>query len=128
MLTVIYGAITAGIIIAGSEILRLNKRVLAALLLSAIAFIYVGLIGSDLSNLFIYGLQGLVFFFLAYVGLAKQKPQLLSIGLLLHGLWDLVHLLLGLKSTLPQNYEIYCISVDLLLAGYFWFSFKNEKE
>lgn len=127
MQTIIYGALTAGAIVAGSELLKLNRKVLAALLLSAIAFIYVGLIGSDFNKLIIYGSQGIIFFFLAYIGLAKQKPQLLSTGLLLHGLWDLLHLILELESALPSGYEIYCITVDILLAGYFWYSFKKEK-
>lgn len=127
MLIVIYGVLTAGAIIAGSEVLKLDKKILAALLLSAIAFIYVGLIGSDLTKLFIYGIQGLVFFLLAYFGLAKQRPQLISSGLFLHGIWDLGHLISGTKSTLPEGYEIYCITIDILLAGYFWYSFKKEK-
>ncbi|MAU70925.1 MAG: hypothetical protein CML04_02430 [Pseudozobellia sp.] len=102
-----------------TELLRFDKRTIGALTLTAIAFIYIGFVATNFPELYIEAIGALVFFMLAYFGLTK-KPMLIPLGLFLHGLWDIGHLLWENASFLPEGYEILCIAADTLLTIYFY--------
>ena len=114
---------TCFLIIAAIELLKLDKASIGALMLTAIAFIYVGFAGNDLKSLSIEGGQALIFLLIAYYGLTK-KTWLIPFGLALHALWDVIHLWTGLGELTPLNYEIYCIGVDSILAIYLFLKLK----
>jgi len=107
-----------------------EKRLIAALTLAGIAFIYIGFSWNDIRSL-IYVILGVaVFFFLSYFGY-KKNFILIIVGLVLHGIWDIVFPFFS--STAPEGYGVFCITIDLLLAIYFYIrvkplkQFENEK-
>ena len=108
---------TCALIIAGIELLKLDEKTIGALILTAIAFIYVGFAGQNLKSLVVEGGQAIIFSLIAYYGLTK-KAWLIPFGLVLHLLCDFTHLWIGLGNLTPSNYEIYCIGVDSILAIY----------
>lgn len=112
------GLITVGIIAGAIELLRLDRATAGGLMLTAIGFIYVGFAGSDTALLIVSGVQALVIWLLAYGGLRKNA-LLIPLGLLLHAGWDLGYLYLAKCVIIPDGYELYCVVVDLGLAGYF---------
>jgi len=121
-----YIGITVTILIIGlSEIFTfLEKRLIGALTLVGIAFIYIGFSWQDIFSL-IYTILGVsVFFTLSYFGY-KKNFYLIIIGLILHGIWDV---LFPLFSTVaPEGYDIFCLTIDLLLPIYFYIRIKPMK-
>ncbi len=117
------GLITTASVIGILEVFRfLEKRLMGALTLVGIAFIYIGFSWSDVPSL-VYSILGVaVFTALAYFGY-KNNVVLIVIGLILHGCWDL--LFPFISSTAPGGYDIFCITIDLLLAVYFYFRLKK---
>jgi hypothetical protein len=64
------------------------------------------------------------FLFFAYWGY-KKSYMLIVLGLALHGLWDL---LFPLVSTVAlHGYDVFCITIDELLALYFYLKLKPNK-
>ncbi|WGK65314.1 DUF6010 family protein [Croceiramulus getboli] len=100
------------------ELLRLDKKLMGALTLTAITFIYMGFVALQFPEFWVEMIGALTFLMLAYLGLSK-KPLLIPLGLFLHGLWDAGHLFWESTSFLPQGYEPFCIGVDIPLAVYF---------
>lgn len=95
----------------------LDKRLLGAFTLGGIGFIYVGFAWSDLSSL-ITTVVGVAFFLaLSYLGY-KRNFHYIIIGLIAHGLWDILYPLFF--ETAPKGYDIFCITIDVLLAIYFF--------
>jgi hypothetical protein len=119
------GLITTAATIGILEVFRfLEKRLMGALTLVGIAFIYIGFAWSDIPSL-VYSIIGVaVFITLAYFGY-KNNFILIVLGLILHGCWDL--LFPFISSTAPDGYDIFCITIDLLLAVYFYFRLKPVK-
>jgi hypothetical protein len=119
------GLITTGAVIALLEVLRfLEKRLIAALTLTGIAFIYIGFSWHHIPSL-IYCIAGTaVFIGLAYFGY-KNNFKLIIIGLILHGIWDF--LFSFFSSTAPQGYDIFCLTIDFILAFYFYVRVKPYK-
>lgn len=120
------GLITTVVIIGLMEILRfLEKRLVGALTLVSIAFIYIGFSWHHSLSL-IYAILGVVVFFaLAYYGY-KKHFILIIIGLILHGIWDL--LFPFLSSAAPDGYDIFCLTIDFILAVYFYIRIKPLKQ
>jgi hypothetical protein len=119
------GLITTAAIIAIVEVLGfLEKRLIAALTLAGIAFIYIGFSWNDTTSL-IFSIFGVaVFFTLSYFGY-KNNFILIIIGLVLHGIWDLLFPLFS--SSAPEGYDIFCLTIDFCLALYFFLRVKPAK-
>jgi uncharacterized protein DUF6010 len=105
-----------------------SEKLLAATILVAIAFIYVGfaLKENSVSDIIIEVTAALVFYFIAIIGYV-QHPQWLALGILLHGLWDLTHhLASGLQSN-PDYWPVFCLTIDVIWSIYFYRAFKKQK-
>ncbi|TMI78135.1 MAG: hypothetical protein E6H10_17705 [Bacteroidetes bacterium] len=119
------GLITTIVIIALVEILKfLEKRLIGALTLVGIAFIYIGFSWNDILSLTYAILGAAVFFVLSYFGY-KNNFILIILGLFLHGIWDI--LFPYFSSTAPEGYGIFCLTIDFLLAMYFYIRVKPLK-
>ena len=119
------GLLTAAIIAGAIELLRLDKLTTGSLILTGIGFIYVGFAGDDTSLLIVNGTQAMVIWLLAYGGLRKN-PMLIPLGLLLHAAWDLGYHYLAAVAATPEGYELYCVVVDLGLAGWLYLRMDAE--
>lgn len=110
-------------IIAFLEIFRsFDKRLLAAYSLVGIPFIYIGFSFHDLPSL-VASITAVAFFLaLAYYGY-KRNFYLVIAGLALHGVWDVVFPFFS--SAAPEGYDIFCITIDVLLALYFLYRIKE---
>ena len=119
------GIITTIGIIGLIEILwSFEKRLIGALTLVGIAFIYIGFSWGEILSL-TYAILGVsIFFTLAYFGY-KKNFILIIVGLILHGIWDI--LFPFFSSTAPEGYGIFCLTVDFLLAMYFYARVKTIK-
>lgn len=111
------GIITTIAVIGLVEICRfLEKRLIAAFTLVGIPFIYIGFAWHDIPSLTIVILGAGLFVALAYFGY-KWNFILIILGLILHGVWDM--LFPYVSSVAPEGYDIFCLTIDVLLAGYF---------
>ena len=116
------GLITTVVIIGILEVFKfLEKRLIGALTLAGIAFIYIGFSWNDTPSLLfsIFGVA--VFFPLSYFGY-KNNFILIIIGFVLHGIWDL--LFPFFSSTAPEGYDVFCLTIDFCLAVYFFLRIK----
>jgi hypothetical protein len=111
-------ATTAAVIILVEALRFLEKRLLGALTLVGIAFIYIGFTWSDTTPLIYAILAAAVFVALSYFGY-KQNFIWVIIGLVLHGVWDILFPLISTMA--PDGYDVFCITIDVLLAVYFYF-------
>jgi hypothetical protein len=124
MTAFIIGLSTTAAIIAFAEIFRkIDLKFFASLNLAVIPFIYIGF--SVHPHSLALTIPGASFFlFFAYWGY-KKFYMLTVIGLALHGLWDV---LFPLVSTVaPHGYDVFCITIDILLALYFYLKLKPVK-
>ena len=113
-------------IIAFLEIFKsFDKRLIAAYTLMGIPFIYIGFSYHDTSSLIASILSVAFFVALAYYGY-KKNFNLVSAGLALHAVWDLVFPLFS--SMAPEGYDVFCITIDVLLALYFFLLPPGRKE
>jgi uncharacterized membrane protein len=116
------GLITTVAVIAITEGFRfLEKRLIGALTLVGIAFIYVGFSWHDIPSLLITIFGVAVFFALSYFGY-KNNFMLIVIGLALHGVWDFIFP--WFSSAAPEGYDVFCSTIDFLLAIYFYIRVK----
>lgn len=120
----ITGLIITALIIGFAELFRkIDLAFFASLNLAVIPFIYIGF--SIDPNTLILTIPGALFFLLfAYWGY-KINYRFTVTGLALHGFWDL--LFPYLSSAAPHGYDIFCITIDLLLAFYFYWKLKPIK-
>ena len=102
----------------------LDKRVIYGLILSGIAFLYVGYTWSDLQALVLNSLQAIAFLFLAYFGIKKNIYFLIA-GYFLHGIWDLIYDLFPKTNLIPPHYDLFCLSIDFTIG--FYLLFLNHK-
>jgi hypothetical protein len=114
-------AITAGIIAFAELFRNIDLRFYAALNLAAIPFIYIGF-SIEPHALALTIPAALFFLFLAYWGY-KKYPILIVLGLALHGIWDIPFP--HVSDVAPHGYDIFCITIDLLLAAYFYLKLKR---
>ena len=106
------------VIIFLESVKSLDKKLFGVLTLVGIAFIYVGFAWTDLRSLIIVTISVVPFVALAYYGQTKSF-NLIVLGLLLHGVWDVVFP--RFSSVAPEGYDIFCVTADVILAAYFYF-------
>jgi hypothetical protein len=91
-----------------------------------IGSIYMGFAFADgrVSILILELTVATVFIVLALLGL-WQAPMFIGIGLILHGIWDLVHRPNGVTTKLPSWYPPFCAAFDFVFAGAFFYLAKD---
>lgn len=121
MIPFVIGLCTTAAVIAFAEIFRkMDRNLYASMNLVAIPFIYIGF-SVHPQSLALTAPAALFFVLLAYFGYKKNYLFTVA-GLALHGLWDV---LFPLVSTVaPHGYDVFCITIDLLLALYFYFTLR----
>ena len=132
MIETIIGIITAVIIILLSQVLSkyFTVKLFAATILVAIAFIYVGFsLKGNPTNLVILEVGvALVFYFMAIIGYRKNT-LLVACGILLHGIWDILHHKgLPVQTEIPGYYPTFCFTVDIIDGLFFLFLFRATKK
>jgi hypothetical protein len=101
------------------------ERVYWAVLLAAIAAIYLGFAGwfQASPEAWTTELTGIVVFAVVAV-IGAFSATALAFGYLLHGLWDVAHSLLGTDffghaaSSIPLGYDMFCLGFDFAAAAY----------
>ena len=112
---------TTAAIIAFVEIFRkMDLKLIASMSLAVIPFIYIGFSIEPKELVLTIPAAGL-FLFLAYWGYRKNY-LLIVVGLALHGIWDV--LFPYISNVAPHGYDLFCITIDVLLAGYFYWKLK----
>jgi hypothetical protein len=98
---------------------RLDKNTFFGLILVGIGFLYVGYTWSDTTAFIISAVQALLFVLLAYVGIKKNVNYIIA-GYFLHGFWDLVYGQFSYAGLLPPDYDIFCLTYDVVIGVYLW--------
>ena len=120
----IIGFSVTAAIIAFAEIFRkIDLKFFASLSLAVIPFIYIGF-SIDPYALMLTVPAATFFLLFAYWGY-KKNYLLIVIGLALHGLWDVFFP--HVSNVAPHGYDIFCITIDVLLALYFYWKLKPKK-
>jgi hypothetical protein len=115
------GLCTTLAIIAFAEIFsKIDLKFFASLSLAVIPFIYIGF-SIDPHVLILTVPAASLFLLFAYWGY-KRNYILTVAGLVLHGLWDVVFP--HVSTVAPHGYDVFCITIDILLALYFYFKLK----
>ncbi|MDX1960272.1 MAG: DUF6010 family protein [Leptospiraceae bacterium] len=116
----VIGLVFSFIVIFILEVFKFfNRKLIATLTLVGIAFIYIGFVWKSINELIFVSLGVLFFMLLSYFGFIKNF-KLIILGFVLHGVWDMIFPLFS--NQIPKGYDIFCLTVDLLLATYFYFS------
>ncbi len=124
MTALVFGLITAVSVITFAEVFKkIDLKYYASLNLAVIPFIYIGF-SIVPHSLFLTIPAASFFLFLAYWGY-KKYYLLIVVGLVLHGLWDLLFPLVS--TVVPRGYDVFCITIDELLALYFYVKLKPNK-
>jgi hypothetical protein len=123
MTDIIIGTILSLIIIGFLEIFKqFDKKLIATITLVGISFIYLGFSWINITYLAVASIGVLIFTLLAYYGY-KKDFRLIVLGLFLHSFWDLFcHFN---DFPIPTGYDKFCITVDWILAIYFYIRLKN---
>lgn len=117
----IIGIITTAAIIAFAEICRkVDLKFFASLNLAVIPFIYIGF--SIAPQSLMLTVPGAAFFLLLAYGGYKKNYMFTVAGLVLHGLWDV--LFPYASAVAPHGYDVFCITIDVSLALYFYSKLK----
>ena len=131
MIETISGIITALVIIVLSRLLSkyFTTKLIAATSLVAIAFIYTGFSLKDnpVSLIILEVAVSLFFYFLAIIGFTRNS-SLIAYGIILHGLWDVLHhQRFAVGTNIPGYWPSFCIIIDIIDGIYFLFIFKRQK-
>ncbi|MEO5775649.1 MAG: DUF6010 family protein [Flavobacterium sp.] len=128
LLELFWGLITALPLFVLMPLLRkiIPAKLIAATILVAIGFIYVGfaLKEDSTGEIVLEVIAALVFYFIAVIGFVKN-PKLIAIGILLHGIWDFIHHLTD-ATVNPTYWPVYCLTIDAIWSIYFYNIFKKE--
>jgi hypothetical protein len=131
MIETISGIVAAVVIIIISQVLSkyFTAKLIATTILVAIAFIYVGfsLKNNPVGSIILESGTAIMFYFLAIIGY-KRNNLLLAYGIIIHGIWDIVHhnsLLVG--TNIPAYWPTFCFIVDIIDGVYFLIVFKRQK-
>ena len=132
MIEAISGVVTAIVYII---IVRLFSKyfapkLFAATTLVAIAFIYVGysLKGNPAGNIILEVAVALIFYFVALIGFMRNG-SLIAIGIIFHGVWDILHHNAHIISTdIPHYWPTFCLIVDIIDGIYFLIIFRNQAQ
>ena len=111
--------ISAGIfiILLFTILKKYDKPLVYGLILTGIGFIYIGFTWTDLTSLIITCVQALAFLAIAYFG-TKKSLQILGVGYVLHGCWDIAYGFFDNPGLIPPDYDIFCLSIDLVMGIY----------
>jgi hypothetical protein len=132
MIEIISGIVTAiAIIIVALMLSRyVTMKLFAATILVAIAFIYVGysLKGENTIGLIILEVAvTLIFYFIAVIGYTRNS-LLIAYGIILHGVWDILHHNgLLVKTDIPEYWASFCLVVDIIDGLFFVYIFRRQK-
>lgn len=127
MIEIIFGLVAAAGMILLSVFLYkyFTPKLLAAATLVAIAFIYLGfaLIANTFLAIILECTIAFLFFFYAVIGYSR-KPVLLAFGILLHGVWDILHYHDTIVAiNIPSYWFLFCLSVDLVYGIFLLYLF-----
>lgn len=130
MIEAVTGIIIGVSVIVVSRILSrfFTTKLIAATILVAIAFIYVGFslkdnpVGLIILEVFV----ALVFYLMAIIGFTRNSP-ILAYGILLHGVWDILHHTgIAFGASIPTYYPTFCVIVDIIDGLYFLYIFNKQ--
>ena len=123
MTSFIIGLSSAVAIIAFAETFRkIDLKLFASLSLAVIPFIYIGF-SIDPFVLILTAPAASLFLLFAYWGY-KRNYLLTVAGLVLHGLWDVIFP--HVSTVAPHGYDVFCLTIDALLALYFYLKLKPK--
>lgn len=127
----IYGIVVAVVIIILTRALsrHFTPKLMAATILVAIAFIYVGFSLKDNPvNLIILEVGvALVLYVMATVGYTKNA-SLIAYGIIFHGIWDIFHHKAFIIDTdVPPFWPSFCFIIDIIDGIYFLFLFRKQQ-
>ena len=105
------------IILSIALVKSLDKSIMYSLILTGIAFLYVGFTWTDIPSLIINSLQAIFFVLLSFYGIRKNFSFLIA-GYFLHGLWDIVYSYFQLTDLRPPHYDLFCLSIDFTIGLY----------
>ena len=132
MTETISGIAAAVVIIILSRLLSkyVSYRLIAATILVAIAFIYVGfsLKQNTTGSIVLECAFAMLLYFLAIAGYARNS-LLLGYGIILHGIWDILHhnqLVIG--TDVAAYWPSFCFIVDIIDGLYFVLIFRKQKK
>ncbi len=130
-MTAILIGILSGLLIIISFVLlkQFDKKMIYALVLAGIGFLYVGFVWTHLESLIINSIQAVAFVLLAYYGI-KKNSYILAAGYLLHGCWDIAYGFFRDPGLIPPHYDLFCSSLDFTICIYIiifraWFGTKK---
>ena len=131
MKEIISGIGVAVLIILLSRVLSkyFTNKLIAATILVAIAFIYVGFSLKDNSVDMIILEVGVAFalYFVAIIGYSRNN-YLIAFGIMFHGIWDFLHHNgLVIDTNIPAYWPTFCSIIDIIDGVYFLIIFKQEK-
>ncbi len=107
---------------------QFDKVLVYAIILSDIAFIYVGFTWSDRQALIVSSVQAVFFLMLAYFG-TKRSLYLIAAGYFLHGGWDLAYTFFSPSNLIPPGYDLFCLSIDFTMGFYLLaIQYRDEKK
>ena len=115
--------VTAGVIAFAELFRKIDLKFYASLNLAVIPFIYIGF-SVDPVSLAVTAPGAAFFLLFSYLGY-KRSYLFTVVGLVLHGLWDVMFP--HVSSVAPHGYDIFCITIDILLAGYFYLKLRSRK-
>lgn len=132
MTETISGIVASVVIIILSRLLSkyVSYRLIAATILVAIAFIYVGfsLKQNTIGSIILECSFAMLLYFLAIAGYARNSP-LLGYGIIIHGIWDILHhnqLVIG--TDVAAYWPSFCFIVDIIDGLYFILVLRNQKK
>lgn len=130
MIEILSAVATAFIIITLTILLsrHVSVKLIAATILCSIAFIYVGfaLKGNTITSIALEITVTLIFYFIAIVGYVRNNA-LIAGGILLHGVWDILHHIpLLITTVIPDFWPVYCLATDIILSVYFFLQFNKS--
>jgi hypothetical protein len=115
-------SVSAGIIAFAEIFRKIDLKFYASLNLTAIPFIYIGF-SIHPQSLMLTIPAALFFLLFAYLGYKKNYLFTVT-GLALHGLWDVFFPYVS--TVAPHGYDVFCITIDILLALYFYLKVRRE--
>jgi uncharacterized membrane protein HdeD (DUF308 family) len=129
MIETISGVIAAVVLIIVSLILNkyFTTKLIAATILVAIAFIYVGFALKDnaLPNIILEIAFAVLLYFMAIIGYSKNT-SLIAYGIIIHGVWDIFHHNAGIvKTNIPAYWPSFCFIIDIVYGLYLLYIFKK---
>jgi hypothetical protein len=131
MIEIIWGVVATVVIIVLFRVLSkvFTTKLIAAAILVAIAFIYVGfsLKQNPVGHIILECSVALGFSFIAMIGYTKNN-SIIAYGIILHGIWDIFHHNgLLIRTDIPPYWPVFCLTIDFILGLYLLVVFKNPK-